>query len=84
MGMLTNGPPAPKLPKGPECSFPGPHGGRIHEFDVQMMAELDGTPVKDAPKEKTYICQGHAPVDPSDPDYLQCTCRLCRVRKGEF
>lgn len=85
MAMLTNGPPAPKLPKGPECSFPGgPHYGRIHEFTVQMVAEIDGTPVKDAPKEKTYVCLGHAPPDPADPGYLQCTCRLCRVRKGEF
>lgn len=81
--MLTNGPPSPKLPPGPECCFPGKHRGRIHEFDVQMVANLDGTPVKGAPKEKTYICEGHYP-DPSDPNYLECDCRLCRQRKGQF
>lgn len=84
MGMLTNGAPTPKLPAGPECCFPGKHHGKIHEFDVQMVANLDGTPVKDAPKEKTYICLGHAPPDSSDQDYLQCDCRLCRQRKGQF
>jgi hypothetical protein len=77
--MLTN------KPK-PKCSIRErdvralPCQGRLHEFDVQMFAELDGTPVKDAPIEKTYICEGHAPPDFDDPKYLLCTCRLCKER----
>lgn len=87
MGMLTNGPGPRKLPPGPQCSFDGHDGlrrkcaGNLHEYDVQMVAETDGTPVTNAPKEKTYICELHYP-DPSDPKFLLCTCRLCKERKG--
>lgn len=75
MGMLTNGPAR-------ECSIPGPHQGLLHEFDIRMIARLDGTAVKDAPVEKTYLCQAHAPHDDDDPKYLLCACALCKERTG--
>lgn len=62
------------------CSFPGDHKGNLHEYDVQMMATLDGRPTPGAPKEKTYICEGHYP-DKDDPTFATCDCRLCRIRK---
>jgi len=74
MAMFTNG---------PQCSVKArdrkarPCCGRLHQFDVQMVAELDGTPVKNAPIETTYICEGHAPADVDDPKYLKCICKLC-------
>lgn len=86
MSMLTNGPGQRPLSE-IECYFMGRDAkgrkcsGNIHEYDVQMVAKLDGTPVTDAPKEKTYICEGHYP-DPSDPKFLLCVCRLCKDRKG--
>lgn len=76
MGMLSNG---------PQCSFQGRAGngqacaGRIHQYHVQMKAKLDGTPVIDAPVEKTYICEGHYP-DVEDPKFLRCSCELCKGR----
>lgn len=88
MPMFTNGPPPKPLPPGPECSFAdGRDGlrrkcaGNLHEYDVQMFADVNGNPVKDAPKEKTFICELHYP-DPDDPKFLLCTCRLCKERKG--
>ena len=83
--MLTNGP-SPKALPGPECSFIGRDAagrkcsGKLHEYDVQMYAKLDGTPVTDAPKEKTFICEGHYP-DKDDPTFSQCACRLCLERR---
>jgi len=75
MGMLTNGPAL-------QCSFSAQSKcrGDLHEYDVQMFAKPDGTPVTDAPKEKTLICEGHFP-DPDDPKFLTCVCRLCKERK---
>ena len=76
--MLTNG---------PECSFIGrdaqgrPCSGRLHQYDCRMIAKPDGTPVIGAPKEKTYICEGHYP-DVTDPKFLLCTCELCKERKA--
>lgn len=78
MGMLTNS---------PVCSFKDrdnlkrPCSGKLHHYDVQMVAELDGTPVKDAPMEKTFICEGHYP-DVSDPKFLLCICDLCKKSKA--
>lgn len=60
--------------------MPGNHKGNLHEYDVQMFAKPDGTPVLNAPKEKTLICEGHYP-DRDDPKFLLCTCRLCKERK---
>jgi hypothetical protein len=77
MGMLSNG---------PKCSIrerdakSRPCRGLLHQFNVQMFANLDRTPVFDAPVEKTYICEGHAPPDPDDPKFLLCTCELCKAR----
>ncbi len=63
------------------CSVPGRHGGKIHQYDVQMFAKLDGTPVPNAPKEKTYICEKHKP-DHEDPTFAKCRCDLCLKRMG--
>lgn len=85
MAMLTNGP--PKSLPGPQCSMDGHDrlgrkcAGKLHEYTVQMYATLDGTPVKDAPKEKTLICEGHY-ADSTDPTFSTCACRLCKERKG--
>lgn len=82
--MLTNGPP-PKAPPG--CSLLGRDvggalcSGKLHEYDVQMYAKLDGTPVRNAPMEKTLICEGHYP-DKDDPTFSSCTCRLCVDGRG--
>jgi hypothetical protein len=73
MSFLTNG---------PACQGQGPHRGRIHESEAQMIAEADGTPVKDAPKEKAYFCEACFP-DSDDPNYLTCTCRLCLERRAK-
>jgi hypothetical protein len=76
MGMLTNG---------PACSFIGhdgknrPCSGKLHQYNVRMVAKLDGTPVKDAKEEKTYICEGHYP-DIEDPKFMKCICDLCKDR----
>lgn len=63
----------------PECQIPGKHGGNVHEYDARMVAELDGTPVTDAPQEKAYICEAHFP-DMDDPKFLMCICALCKER----
>lgn len=82
--MLTNGPGPSPLP-GPRCSMSGRDAagrkcsGNLHEYTAQMVARLDGTPVLDAPKETTYICEGHY-GDRSDPKFLLCACRLCKDR----
>jgi hypothetical protein len=77
--MLTNGP-ARKCSVKEHNGSGRPCRGPLHQFEAQMFAKLDGTPVKDAPIEKTYICVGHAPVDRDDPNYLLCTCELCKER----
>lgn len=65
----------------PRCAVTtGAHQGKLHEYDIQMMATLDGRPVKGAPKEKTYICEGHYP-DKDDPTFATCDCRLCQIRR---
>ena len=71
MSFLTNG---------PSCDGPGPHKGLIHQAEAQMVAELDGTPVNGAPKEKAYFCEGCFP-DKDDPKFLLCACELCLKRR---
>jgi hypothetical protein len=61
------------------CRFPGAHKGKLHEYEATMVADLNGTPVKNAKPEKVYICEGHFP-DSSDPTFSLCTCGLCTVR----
>lgn len=70
--MLTNG-----SSSGPACAAWGPHRGRIHEYTSQMIAKLDGTPVKDAPEKLMYLCEGCYP-DPEDPKFVLCACGLCK------
>lgn len=70
--MLTNGPVL-------RCSFPGDKHGRLHEYDAQMIAKPDGTPVTGALKQKVYICEIHYP-DADDPEFKLCRCGLCLAR----
>ena len=71
----------------PKCSFKDrdgmkrPCSGKLHQYNVKMVADADMNPVNNAPMEKTFICEGHYP-DPDDPKFMTCACDLCFERKS--
>lgn len=65
-----------------QCSFPGRHTGRLHEYKSKKIAELDGTIIHNPIEETVYICEGHYP-DKEDPLFSLCQCGLClKAKRG--